>query len=245
MATKRPGRGEGDQAAGEATGPKAGARGGKSVATGGGPQGAAAAGEGSNGGGGMSTGAGQEAGAGGQMAGGQMAGGQTAESQPTPRRRGAAKAAGGGVAGTQRQAAGGTRSRKAGDPAGGGGRAAGGGGATRSRAAKPDLKKDLREFAAGRPQGWSHDDWLSFLEDLQSRGHNIEEREEIGRALERERLDIALEKVGGVGPQKRRALVERFGTLWSLRNASAEDIASAGNLPQDVAQRVRQEAGGS
>jgi hypothetical protein len=237
MATKRPGKGEGEQAAGEATGRKAGARGGKSPATGGGPQGAAAAGEGGSGGGGMSTGAGREAGPGGQMAGGQMAGGQTAESQPTPKRRGAAKA-GGAQAGAGKAAAGG----------GGAGtqrRAAGGGGATRSRAAKPDLKKDLREFAAGRPQGWSHDDWLRFLEDLQSRGHNIEEREEIGRALERERLDIALEKVGGVGPQKRRALVERFGTLWSLRNASAEDIASAGNLSQDVAQRVRQEAGGS
>src|SRR5687768_16130568 len=66
-----------------------------------------------------------------------------------------------------------------------------------ARTKQPDLKKDLRDFASGRPQGWGHDDWLNFLESLKSRGHDVADREAIGVALERERLDLALSGVKG------------------------------------------------
>src|SRR5690606_33332913 len=62
-------------------------------------------------------------------------------------------------------------------------------GAGRSRSAsKLDLQKDLREFASARPSGWSHGDWLTFLEGLSERGHNVADRDAIGLALEKERL---------------------------------------------------------
>jgi hypothetical protein len=109
------------------------------------------------------------------------------------------------------------------------------------RRGQPDLKRDLRDFAAARPNGWSHDDWLNFLENLHEQGHNINDREAIGIALEKERLDIVLEKVKGVGPRRRQALVNHFDNLWSLRNASVEEIASAGGLPRSLAEKVREE----
>lgn len=106
--------------------------------------------------------------------------------------------------------------------------------------AHPDLRTDLRDFAAGRPQGWSHDDWLAFLEWLQGRGHNVEDRDVVGRMLEAERLDLALAPVRGMGPQRRTALVERFGTIWNLRNADADEIASVARIPRELADRVKE-----
>jgi excinuclease UvrABC nuclease subunit len=108
-----------------------------------------------------------------------------------------------------------------------------------TRARQPKLSKDLRDFASGRPEGWNHDDWLAFLESLQSRGHNIEDREAIGLALERERLDLALSGVKGVGPQRKKALIERYGNVWNLRNADPAEIAAVGNLPRPLAEQVK------
>ncbi len=102
-----------------------------------------------------------------------------------------------------------------------------------------DLRRDLREFASARPQGWGHDDWLNFLESLKERGHNINDREAIGVALERERLALRLEQVRGVGPQRRQALVERFGNVWSLRNADSREIAAAAGMPVSLAEQVK------
>jgi hypothetical protein len=103
------------------------------------------------------------------------------------------------------------------------------------------LRKDLRDFASGRPRGWGHDDWIRFLEDLQARGHDIRDREAIGIALEKERLDVALTPVRGMGPQRRAALVERYGTVWNLRNAPVDEIAQTAKLPRDLAERVKVE----
>jgi hypothetical protein len=106
------------------------------------------------------------------------------------------------------------------------------------RAKKPDLKKDLREFASARPQGWDHQDWINFLEALQSRGHDVHDRDSIGLALEKERLDLALSGIKGVPAQKRKGLVERFGTTWKLRNAEVDEIAAAG-VDRAVAERIK------
>jgi hypothetical protein len=117
----------------------------------------------------------------------------------------------------------------------------------RSRAgAKPNgtskggsnLRADVRDFAKAKPQGWNHDEWLGFLEHLKTRGHNIHDHEAIGTLLERERIGVLLEKVPGLGPQRISALTEKFGNIWTLKNASAEEIAAAAKLPRDVAQRV-------
>jgi hypothetical protein len=104
-----------------------------------------------------------------------------------------------------------------------------------------DLTRDLRDFASGRPQGWEHDDWLNFLESLRSRGHNVHDTEAIGIALEKERLDLALSGVRGMGPQRRKALVEHYGTVWNLRNAEVEEIAGVAKMPRSLAEHVKTE----
>ena len=117
----------------------------------------------------------------------------------------------------------------------------GGAASARPAGSKPqtDLKKDLRGFVSARPSGWSHEDWLNFLESLRERGHNVEDRDAIGLALERERLDHALSAVKGVGPARRQALVERFGNVWTARNASVEEIAEAGSIPRPLAESIK------
>jgi hypothetical protein len=103
------------------------------------------------------------------------------------------------------------------------------------------LRKDLRDFAAARPQGWSHDDWLVFLEGLKSRGYDVADRDAIGLALEKERLDLTLSKTKGIGPQRRQTLVDRYGTLWNLRNADATEIASTARIPRTLAESLKSE----
>jgi len=103
----------------------------------------------------------------------------------------------------------------------------------------PDLKKDLRDFASGRPQGWSHADWEAFLAHLSSRGHDTSNADAIGLALERERLALALQQVDGLSAQQVKTLANRFTTLWSLRNAEVEDIEAAAKIPRDVAERIK------
>lgn len=103
-----------------------------------------------------------------------------------------------------------------------------------------DLRADLRAFAAGRPQGWDHKDWLAFLEHLRERGHETSDADAIGKALERERLAVVLETVQGMGPRRVDALVERFQTLWSLRHAPVDAIASTPGMNLSLAEKVRQ-----
>jgi hypothetical protein len=103
-----------------------------------------------------------------------------------------------------------------------------------------ELQQDLREFAGARPQGWSHEDWLSFLDYLKGRGHDTGDAEAIGRRLERERIALALEGVEGLGPRRVEALEQRFGNLWHLRQASAEEIAALPTISRPLAQRIRE-----
>jgi hypothetical protein len=143
---------------------------------------------------------------------------------------------------TRAQTSGTTTTRKAGAD---GSRAASSarGGAARKTGAGADkkaasLKKDLRDFAGARPDGWSHDDWLRFLDDLKDRGHNINDRDEIGSMLERERLALALERIPGVGPQRVRSIADRYGYLWRLRETDADQLAREADVPRPVAEKV-------
>lgn len=118
--------------------------------------------------------------------------------------------------------------------------------ATRRGGANPekrDLRADLRDFAAARPEGWSHDDWLNFLDHLRERGHETGRPEEIGTMLENERLATVLEQVPGVGPRRVEALVGCFGTLWNLRQASVDDVAAVPSVPRALAERIKERVG--
>lgn len=99
------------------------------------------------------------------------------------------------------------------------------------------LQADLRSFAAARPGGWNHDEWLGFLDSLRASGHDCSDPEAIGASLERERLYVVLDGIEGVGPKRVQALAERFGTLWSARHASVEELVAAG-LQRAAAERV-------
>jgi hypothetical protein len=109
-----------------------------------------------------------------------------------------------------------------------------------AKRATADLRSDLRAFAAGRPQGWDHKDWLAFLEHLRERGHETSDADAIGKALERERLAVVLETVQGMGPKRVDSLVERFQTLWSLRHAPVDAIATTPGMNLSLAEKVRQ-----
>lgn len=110
-----------------------------------------------------------------------------------------------------------------------------------ARSKQPNLKKDLRDFASARPQGWNHQDWLEFLENLEARGHNISDRELIGSALEKERLLLVLAGIKGIGPQKRQALAEHYGNIWHLRDADLDEIVRVGNVLRKDAERIKAE----
>jgi hypothetical protein len=103
------------------------------------------------------------------------------------------------------------------------------------------LQADLRAFVQARPAGWSHDDWVSFLTDLASRGHDVSDAERIGARLEQERLAVVLGSVQGLGPKRVQSLVERFHTLWSTRAAGADDLAGVAGMTRPLAERVAEE----
>lgn len=103
--------------------------------------------------------------------------------------------------------------------------------------ANPDLRSDLRDFVRQNPQGWGHDEWTGLLGRLRERGHQGNE-EQIGSALERERLAMKLEEMEGVGPQRVKSLVDRFGTLYSLRHAAADEVAEAAKIPRELAEKI-------
>ena len=128
--------------------------------------------------------------------------------------------------------------RSATKAAGNGPARAAGGTRTGAKKGAPDLRKDLRDFAGARPDGWGHEDWLKFLEDLQARGHNINDRDAIGSMLERERLALALERIPGVGPQRVRSIADRYGYLWRLRETDADQLSREANVPKNVAEKV-------
>lgn len=116
-------------------------------------------------------------------------------------------------------------------------KAAGGAGA-RKKEGGSDLRADMREFAAARPSGWDHHDWVTFLGGLRDKGHDTSDADEIGRQLERERISLVLQDVPGLGSRKVEAVADRFGRLYELRNASVDEIAGVPGITRDLAEKI-------
>jgi excinuclease ABC subunit C len=57
--------------------------------------------------------------------------------------------------------------------------------------------------------------------------------------LERERLVHQLEGVDGLGDRSA-ALADEFGTLYSLRHASVDDIAAVRGIDRQLAERIKE-----
>ena len=113
--------------------------------------------------------------------------------------------------------------------------------ATPVQAPSSDLQRRLRDFVSERPDGWNHSEWNDLLQSLRNDGVEAGDTETIGLELERERLRQRLQRMAGLGPRRVAALVGRFDTLWSLQQASAEELASVPNIPKALAARVRDE----
>lgn len=112
-------------------------------------------------------------------------------------------------------------------------------GSSRRPSSARRLEAEMREFIANHPQGWGHEPWLGLLDRLRADGHDTNDTDEIGRRLERERLTVTLERVRGLGPQRVRTLVDRYQTLWNLRQADVEEMTKAARLGRPLAERVR------
>lgn len=102
------------------------------------------------------------------------------------------------------------------------------------------MDRYLRAFIETHPGGWNHDDWLALLSDLEVNGVDVRDRDEVGVALEKERLSWELRRraVPGLGPKRIEAVVGRFGTFWSLRQAGPEDLAAIRTIPPALAERL-------
>jgi hypothetical protein len=99
----------------------------------------------------------------------------------------------------------------------------------------------LRDFIGRHAAGWGHADWLELLADLGREGLDTTDPDRIGLALERERLRVALDNVSvkGLGPKRRDALIERFGSLSALKEASIDEVANLPAFHRGLAEAVR------
>lgn len=99
----------------------------------------------------------------------------------------------------------------------------------------------LQAFVDLHPDGWDHDSWLTLLASLEGDGMDVSNPEDIGRSLERTRLASMLrsKSVQGLGPKRIQAVVDRYGSLWNLNNASADDIAEIPTIPAALARKLK------
>jgi hypothetical protein len=103
------------------------------------------------------------------------------------------------------------------------------------------MEQHLKAFIETHPDGWDHFQWLGLLADLEDNGFDVSDPTAIGRELENHRLawELRRREVPGLGPKRIDAVVEHFGTLWSLRHADVEDFADIKkSVPGKVAEKV-------
>ena len=102
------------------------------------------------------------------------------------------------------------------------------------------MDKHLNAFIEAHPHGWSHEEWLALLGALDQDGIDVSDPEEIGYELENQRLawELRRTEVPGLGPKRIDAIVDRFGTLWSLQHAEVEELAGLKTIPGALAEKV-------
>jgi hypothetical protein len=103
-----------------------------------------------------------------------------------------------------------------------------------------DTGPEVRRFVEEHPQGWGHEDWLEFLHRLYETGHEIPDPDGLGLAVERERLVQVLDRIElkGLGPKRREALTNHFGSLYDLCSTDSEHIARLTGIPRSLAEEV-------
>jgi hypothetical protein len=102
------------------------------------------------------------------------------------------------------------------------------------------MQQHLDAFIAAHPDGWDHISWLGLLTELEQNGFDVTNPASVGEELEQRRLawELRRRSVPGLGPKRIDAVVERFGTLWSLQHAEAEQLAEIRTIPGALAEKV-------
>ncbi|MDH3207586.1 MAG: helix-hairpin-helix domain-containing protein [Gemmatimonadota bacterium] len=102
------------------------------------------------------------------------------------------------------------------------------------------MQDRLKTFVERHPEGWNHDEWLGLLSELEREEQNVPEPAAVGRELEMMRLERELDRraVRGIGPKRRAALVDRFGSFGGLRTASVDDVAQVPSITRALAEKV-------
>ena len=103
------------------------------------------------------------------------------------------------------------------------------------------MEQHLSAFIEAHPEGWGHVEWLGLLAELEENGFDVSDPTAIGDELESQRLawELRRREVPGLGPKRIDAVVEHFGTLWSLRHADVEDFEEIKkSVPGKIAEKV-------
>jgi len=102
------------------------------------------------------------------------------------------------------------------------------------------MRERLRTFVERHPGGWNHEEWLGLLSELEGAGADVSEPSAVGHELEKTRLAWELDRrsVPGLGPKRRAALVDRFGSFWRLQGASIEDVTEVRTINEALAEKV-------
>lgn len=103
------------------------------------------------------------------------------------------------------------------------------------------MNKHLQAFIEAHPEGWDHEAWTGLLAELDTAGIDVSDTDAVGWELERVRLawELRRKDVPGLGPKRIDAVVERFGTLWSLQHAQADQIAEIKTIHGKLAEKVQ------
>ena len=102
------------------------------------------------------------------------------------------------------------------------------------------MEQHLNDFIEAHPDGWDHTAWTGLLNELEQEGYDVSDSDAVGYELEKRRLAWELRRraVPGLGPKRIEAVVDRFGTLWSLQHAEAEELAEIKTIPGALAEKV-------
>ena len=102
------------------------------------------------------------------------------------------------------------------------------------------IREHLTAFVESHPHGWDHGDWIGLLQALDEDGVDVSDPDGLGLQLESTRLGWELRRRGvpGLGPKRIDAVVDRFGTLWSLKQASAQEIAEIPTIHKSLAEKL-------
>jgi len=106
------------------------------------------------------------------------------------------------------------------------------------------LAKQQEElFLPGRSRGLllpRHSQGLYLLQRIRDEAHRFAITAHRNRRT-KEGLASRLERVAGIGPVRRKALLLKFGTVEGVRDASVEDLMTAANISADVAMALKTE----